>query len=161
MPKSIRDRIIEFLVDVGLHVEERELLIPTFLPGISVNAGALVFDPKKLVYPGDLLHEAGHLAVTPKSDRCLLAGDVGADGGLEMGAIAWSYAAIVHLGLPAEVLFHSGGYKGGAASLCESFRTGRYVGVPILVWRGMTDDDQTGASEGATHYPAMKKWLCD
>ena len=58
------------------------------LPGITVDDGALVLDRDKLMYPGDLLHEAGHLAVMPSAERNMLQKNVGDDGGMEMGAIA-------------------------------------------------------------------------
>ena len=35
-------------------------------------------------------------------------GDVGKKAAEEMMAIAWSYAAVVHLGLDASVVFHEG-----------------------------------------------------
>lgn len=157
MTLSVADQIIEFLRGIGLSVEERPLTGPTILPGITVDKGGLVIDRAKMSYPGDLLHEAGHLAILPKAERDGLSVNVGTDPGFEMGAIAWSYAASVHLGIPVEEVFHPAGYKGGASALCENFTQGRYVGVPILEWRGLTDKtDKT-----ATRYPAMKQWLCD
>ena len=73
---------------------------------------------------------------------------------------AWSYAAAMHLGLAPSVLFHEAGYKGGAANLIENFAAGRYIGLPILVWRGLTDapDSRTVT---ATTYPGMKRWLAE
>jgi hypothetical protein len=161
MDHNARDAILEFLKGIGIPVQERRLPDATFLPGIAIEKGVLVYDPEKLAYPGDLLHEAGHLAVVPKAERGILDQDVGGDAGLEMAAIAWSYAVIVFLGLPIEVLFHPNGYKGGSASLCENFAQGRYIGVPVLEWRGMTDYQRPGAAASPTRYPLMRKWLCD
>ena len=48
-----------------------------------------------------------------------------------MMAIAWSYAAAVHLGLDPAVVFHEAGYRGGSGSLIENFAQERYIGVPI------------------------------
>ena len=158
MALSVPDLIIEFLRGIGLAVEERGLTIATILPGITVDKGGLVIDRAQMVYPGDLLHEAGHLAILPKAEREGLSVNVGANGGFEMGAIAWSYAAALHLGLPAEVVFHEAGYKGGASALCENFTQGRYIGVPILQWRGLTDAPRSGSE---TSYPAMKRWVCE
>ena len=40
---------------------------------------------------------------------------VGDDVGMEMGAIAWSYAAAMHLGVAPSVLFHDVGLSGWRA----------------------------------------------
>lgn len=154
-------QIVEFLRGIGLVVEERDIAGPTVLPGITVDKGVLVIDPAKLLYPGDLLHEAGHLAVVPRAEREQLGANVGTDGGLEMGAIAWSYAASVHIGLPVEVVFHDHGYKDGAASIREAFISGKNIGAPILAWRGLTRVRGRDCEEGAACYPAMEKWLSD
>jgi hypothetical protein len=149
--------IIDFVREIGLVVQEREIEEPTFLPGIAVESGQLVIDHKKLAHPGDLLHEAGHLAIMPPSARPALDGDLMSDGGEEMAAIAWSYAAAVHLGLDPSVVFHEEGYKGGAASLIENFESGAGMGVPLLEWFGTTRyqrDDLAGPK-----YPKMHQWL--
>ncbi len=159
---SVLPKIVDFLRGIGLRVVEREITEPTIMPGITVDHGALVIDSAKLLHPGDLLHEAGHLAVVPQTGRGELGADVGSDGGLEMGAIAWSYAACVHLGLPVEVVFHDEGYKGGASALRENFVHGKFIGAPILAWRGLTRVRGRGAGgEGTVYYPAMEKWLSD
>ncbi len=142
--------ITHFLRGIGLSVVERPLTSPTVLPGITVDAGALVLDSAAKMYVGDLLHEAGHLAVVPLAERAAFHGNVGDDGGMEMGAIAWSYAAAMHLGVPLETLFHEHGYRGDAAWLREHFSTAPSLGVPILVWRGLTD---------TLCYPVMHRWL--
>ena len=147
---AVLDRILEFLATAGLEVRLEPIEGSTVLPGITVDHGALVVDEDRLAHVGDVLHEAGHLAVVPAADRAGLTTDVGADGGNEMAALAWSYAAARHLGLAPEVVFHDGGYRGGASALVENFEAGRYVGVPILVWRGLTTTEA---------YPAMEHWL--
>ena len=147
---TVVDRILEFLTTIGLEVRLEPIEAPTVLPGITVDHGALVVDEARLSYAGDLLHEAGHLAVVPAAERGELTVNVGADGGNEMAALAWSYAAARHLGLAPEVVFHDDGYRGGARTLVENFEEGRYVGVPILVWRGLTSTEA---------YPSMERWL--
>ncbi len=67
-----------------------------------------------------------------------------------MAAIGWSYAAALAIGIPLEVVFHAQGYRGGSDSLLENFAEGRYLGVPLLQWYGMT---------GAGEYPAMRGWV--
>ena len=74
-------------------------------------------------------------------------------------ATAWSYAAVCHLGLDPAVVFHEGGYRGGSQSLIENFRAGRYIGVPVLQWLGLTADDQRAAELGIEPYPTMRRWL--
>lgn len=147
----LTDRIAGFLNEIGLTVRAGEIPERTFLPGIHVARGVLVVEESRLAYPGDLLHEAGHLAVTPAALRDSIDGDAGDYGGEEMAAIAWSYAAAVYLGLSPDVVFHAAGYRGGASNLIENFGAGRYIGVPFLKWIGLTDDA----------YPAMTRWLRD
>jgi hypothetical protein len=143
-------RIVAFLQEIGIPVTERTLDGATFLPGVTIESGGLVFDRERLLYPGDLLHEAGHLAVLAPDVRSATNGDQVGDGGTEVGAIAWSYAAALHIGLDPGVVFHPAGYGGGAESLLENFAAGRYMGVPILEWAGMT---------GPGEYPRMSRWL--
>ena len=76
------------------------------------------------------------------------------NGGSEMAAIAWSYAACLQIDLPLEMLFHDQGYKGDARWLRQTFADGKYIGLPILIWRGMTSD------EGDEAFPRMTHWLC-
>lgn len=161
MALTEREQIVAFLKEIGLSVEERTLSEETFLPGVTIEQGAILYDPAALVFPGDLLHEAGHLAVVPPEERRELMANVGPNGGYEMGAIAWSYAACVHLQLPLTTLFHPGGYKGASDHLAEQFQSGHYIGVPILEWRGLTDYQRVPASESLAYYPKMKKWLCE
>lgn len=150
MALAEREKIVGFLREIGLSVEERALTGETFLPGVTIARGGIVYDPEALIYPGDLLHEAGHLAVVPSGERAELMANVGPDGGQEMAAIAWSYAACVYLGLPVDVLFHPDGYKGASGWLTEHFTGGGELGIPILKWRGLTES-----------YPTMTKWLTE
>lgn len=143
------EAIAGFFSEIGLPYRFGALDGATFLPGLAIRQGVLTIDREKLLYPGDLLHEAGHMAVLPAAERATADGDVGPDGGMEMAAIAWSYAAALQIGLPPEVVFHDDGYRGGAAALRENFACRRYVGVPLLEWMQLTD--------GA--YPAMRRWL--
>lgn len=111
------------------------------------------------MYPGDLLHEAGHLALLEPGEKWVTEGSMGDNGGYEMGAIAWSYAAAVHLGLAPDVVFHDSGYRGPAEAIRENFAAGRYLGVPILQWLGLAVDTKTAPTLGVEPYPAMIRWL--
>lgn len=146
------DEIVSFLRERGFAVEFTQIAEPTFLPGLAIREGLLLVDRDKLLYPGDLLHEAGHLAVMSPEEREHCEGEVGDNGGYEMAAIAWSYAAACAAGVPVEVLFHDTGYKGSAQSLRENFAAGRGVGVPMLEWLGLVERGR---------YPVVTRWMRD
>jgi hypothetical protein len=152
-------RISDFLVSIGLPVAGGEIQQSTFLPGITVQNGGLLIDEPKLVSIGDVLHEAGHLAMLPPLARTGAAGQVGDDGGMEMAAIAWSYAAGMHLKIPAEVVFHGQGYRGGSQALVENFANGRYIGVPMLEWVGIAVGEKRAIELGVEPYPHVLRWL--
>jgi hypothetical protein len=159
--EALLEVIVRFLLELGFHFSQKELNQQTFLPGISVDCGSLFIDKAKLLYPGDLLHEAGHLAVIPAEKRRRAQNDNFKKASEEMMAIAWSYAALVYLGLEPSVVFHEGGYKGWSASLIENFTQGRYIGVPMLQWIGLTVDEKRAKETGTRPYPHMLKWLLD
>jgi hypothetical protein len=159
--QSLLNRITRFLLEIGFQLRKTELTQETFLPGIAFDHGTLLIDESKLLYPGDLLHEAGHLAVIPAERRRRAQTDVSKKAAEEMMAIAWSYAALVHLGLEPSVVFHEGGYKGWSASLVENFTNGRYIGVPMLQWIGLTADEKRAEGMGVKPYPFMIKWMID
>lgn len=153
------DKITAFLHEIGLAVRCGPIEGDTVLPGIKVAAGVLIYDPAKLTFPGDLLHEAGHLAVKRPNDRKCCGPDLGSDPAEEMMAISWSYAAGLHLGLPPELVFHSAGYRGGARSLLDNFAGGRYLALPMLQWIGLTYDEQRARELNTPPFPKMKCWL--
>ncbi|UZD24137.1 hypothetical protein PBT90_12155 [Algoriphagus halophytocola] len=146
--------ILDFLKEIGIPTEEVLLDSTTFLPGVQIKQGKLHYDPTKLEFPGDLIHEAGHIALMTQEERKTIIGNVkeyrnpAQDD--EMGVLAWSYAAIKHLGIPGELLFHEGGYHGQAQALLRGFESGQILGLPLLVWMELTDYDT---------YPEMRKWI--
>jgi hypothetical protein len=154
-------QIANFLLEIGLEVESAVINEATFLPGILIDHGKMVIDETQLKHPGDLLHEAGHLAVIPASRRRLIQKDAGKKAAEEMMAIAWSYAALVHLGLAPEVVFHPEGYHGGSKALIELFTQGQTYGQPTLQWLGLTAEKKLAEELGIEPYPHMIKWLCE
>ena len=76
-----------------------------------------------------------------------------------MGAICWSYAAALHLGIDPAIIFHPHGYRSGSDSLLENFREGRYLGVPLLQWMGLTYEPRQASERGCAPYPHMTRWL--
>lgn len=162
---SSLNKSISFLQSIGIPVHIMPLPDDCFLPGISIINGEIIVDMEKLKYPGDILHEAGHIAVVPQAERHLLnAESIAAREqreAEEMMAIAWSYAACVHLGIDASFVFHDSGYKNGGSSIAESFRQGHYFGVPMLQWVGMTHERPDVSEPDRILYPAMHKWMRD
>ena len=158
------EKAISFLHEIKIETVYREIdEEDCFLPGFLIEEGKIIMDKNKIKFHGDILHEAAHIAVVPTIDRTTLNGknigqrkDADAE---EMMAIAWTYAACIHLNIDPDFVFHENGYKGGGASIIDNFKNGRYFGVPVLQWLGMT----TTAKEknDTIVYPAMIKWLRD
>lgn len=162
--QQLIDKIVAFIRSIGLEANFESVPDDTFLPGILIRDGNIIIDRKRLKYPGDLLHEAGHLAVVPKSRRGKIGAYVGVNPGEEMAAIAWSWAALKHLDLPPEVVFHPDGYKGSSENIVENFSQQRYFGTPILQWLGMCKDPfkyYDGDDKKPMVFPQMMKWLAD
>jgi hypothetical protein len=157
--------IVAFLARIGLPIAEETLAADTFLPGITLRAGGLVVDPDKLMWPGDLLHEAGHLAVLPAALRSKAHDDAPNHAEFafagELEAMAWAYAAAMELALPIEVLIHEGGYHGKARDLLQMYTFGVYPGLRGLCENGMTAAVGFTPNCGSTQYPRMLRWLRD
>lgn len=148
-----------FLAGIGIPVLAAELTGRCFVPGIRLDRGRLLVDEARLAHPGDLLHEGGHVAVMTPAVRAGRAVDASHDMGDEIAAIAWSWAALTHLGLAPEVVFHPEGYKGASPWLIETFRAGHAPGLPLLQWMGLAFDERAAAGRGAAPFPHMRRWL--
>jgi hypothetical protein len=148
--KEITVPIAGFLNRIGIETRAGEVPGDTFVPGIEVRNGTLIYDETKLKYPGDLLHEAGHLAVMTPAERAEANATVDTGPGEEMAAIAWSYAAALHINIDPKIVFHPDGYKGESKSILDNFAKRHYFGVPLLDLWEMTEK-----------YPQMAKWLRD
>ena len=158
-------KILEFLSEVGISAHPGHVPDDTFLPGIEVVNGMIIVDQAKLKYPGDLLHEAGHLAVTSAADRATLSGEVATPNStaelVELEAILWSYAACVHLGIDPRVVFHEDGYHGRSEALLLNFSLGVFPGLSGLESEGMTLSPAAAERHGELPFPRMQKWLKD
>ncbi len=157
------EQIVRFLTHIGLDVTTAQLGDDTFLPGILIERGRMLIDPRRLRYPGDLLHEAGHLAVLVPAVRASF-GDGAADADVDMAklevlAIAWSYAAALHLELDPAVVLHDDGYRGHAGALLRNFALGVYFGIEGLEAAGMAVGPRRAAELGVAPYPHMLRWL--
>lgn len=157
-------KITRFLHEIGIKTDTAILSEETFLPGVKIENGDIIYDPEKLEYPGDLLHEAGHIAVKPSAERKLLNGNIG-DGdenalGDEIGAILWSYAAVINIGLPADLVFHENGYRGASDWYLSTFETEKnYIGLPYLTWIGLASSAEQIEELGYPAFPEMFRWL--
>ena len=162
METPVVETILNFLKTIGLEYILRTIDEPTVLPGIWLENGRLVIDTEKLTYPGDLLHEAGHLAVVPPDVRKAMSGKLPGNDmhhGGEIMAFAWSYAACVHLGLPPGLVFHDGGYHGGSNNILDNFLNGEPIGVAGLQWLGMTYEQRNAEKLNTLAYPNMIFWV--
>jgi hypothetical protein len=152
----LTDKLAAFVRGIGIEVLAATLTENTFLPGLEIRGGEILVDEARLAYPGDILHEAGHLAVTDPAKRN--APTLSPSDGDELTTIAWSYAAVRHLGIDPATVFHVA-FKGGGASIVENFDAGRYFGVPLLQLYGMSCEPRIAAEKGVPPFPYMLRWL--
>jgi hypothetical protein len=159
---QILDKCIQFLNNIGIATSFRKIENGSFLPGLLIEEGCIVIDNEALLHAGDILHEAGHIAVVPAERRSLLNQQAIIESKEreteEMMAIAWSYAACIHLQIDPHIVFHEQGYKGDGKSIVESFQAGQFFGTPMLQWCKMTIEPKN-AKPGEPVYPQMLKWL--
>lgn len=174
--------ILAFLDAIGIPAREGAVPADAFLPGVLIEAGGLVISAEACVCAGDVLHEAGHLAVLPAAVRPGIGGDVDAclsdlraahpdragdpawtcvfSGG-DTPAIAWSFAAAVAVGLPTRAIFIQEGYKASQGMdpqvLHDQVAHGFFPGIMHLVRAGLTDAPLM--APGPTAFPAMKCWV--
>ncbi|MFC4818660.1 MULTISPECIES: hypothetical protein [unclassified Flavobacterium] len=157
------NKIVRFLNEIGIEVREEKLGNDTFLPGLTMKSNAVIIDYDQLKYPGDILHEAGHIAVASPETRAVIGTtevpEGWPDGGEEMGAILWSYAASIHLGLPLDFVFHSDGYKNSSEWLIQSFENETYIGLPFLEWIGLAYGKEKALENQKPPFPVMLKWI--
>lgn len=148
------ETIKKFLDDIGIPFKQKKLEDNCFLPGLKIDKGILFYDPEKLKYPGDILHEAGHIALMTEEEKKKIVGSVSEfrEPGMEdeIGVLCWTFAALSHLKIPAEIVFHPEGYKGDSDMLIAGFQNGQYIGLPLLVWMELCDYES---------FPKMKKWI--
>jgi hypothetical protein len=152
----LTERLAAFVRGIGVEVRAATLSEPTFLPGLDIRHGAILVDESRLTYPGDILHEAGHVAVADPAER--RAPTLSPSPGDELATIAWSYAALRHLGIDPAVVFHAA-FKGGGPSIIENFTGGHYIGVPLLQAYGMSCEPHRAAEKGLPPFPHMLRWM--
>jgi hypothetical protein len=173
-------RTVAFPESQGLVVRV-DAAIDGFLAGVAISDGALLVESCADDIAGELLHEAGHLAVLPSLFRIRASGDlsgisefmsdwidthiaeVGPDHPTirailqcgECEAVAWSYAAAVEIGIDTRPPFFRG-FEGDGLALHDQVASGYYFGVHALAAAGMTELPRP---RSATPFPKMKRWL--
>lgn len=157
MDPTVR-KILAFLTQIELPFQLSHFTHDTFLPGLRLQQGVLHIDVDKLLYAGDILHEAAHIAVCEPTERHLLSDDVykcrsnkSWMKGEEIAAIAWSVAAIQHIGLPISVVLHPDGYKGSSENLIRVFEDDELYGQPLLAAWSMIDSVE--------EFPNVRTWI--
>ncbi len=157
------NKIVTFLKDIGIDIVEKEMNETTFLPGLGLGPNCIYLDVEKLEYPGDILHEAGHLAVTTPLERHQIGTENQAKDwpsqGEEIATMLWSFAACNHLELPLEFVFHAGGYKGSSNWLMDNFSSGNFIGLPFLEWTQMALSEEKALEQNKPAFPKMLKWM--
>jgi hypothetical protein len=160
---GLLDACVEFLNGIGIETTYRKISSKSFLPGLLINNGMIIIDKELLEHPGDILHEAGHIAVVPANDRARLSErniPTRKDRELEeIMAIAWSYAACFHLLIDPSFVFHEKGYRGGRDYITESCRLKSYPGLAMLERIGLTVTEKNARRLNVPSYPQMTKWL--
>lgn len=160
--ETVFQKITDFIQNIGIPVDYREISEQSFLPGLLIENGILWIDKNQLKFIGDALHEAGHIALMTSEQRKNLSGSLEGQNdaeATEMAVIAWTYAACLEIGIDPVIVFHSDGYKGSSENILENFSNGNYFGVPILEWYGMTQRVDNTHKTNTVSYPKMLIWM--
>lgn len=172
----------------GLPVREGTPGASSFMPYVAVERGALVVDLEH-AFAGDLLHEAGHLAVIPGRFRPLASGNLrdvlqatlahvreNPEGLMqwpedptvrqcmqsqEAEAVAWSFASAHHIGLPREMVYAESSPWGDKANRLEADaeETLCRLGAAGLASAGWTSTAPMGPNWPTPQFPKLAFWL--
>jgi len=170
--------VLAFLEKAGVHCVAGEVRQDSFLPGIEIQQGRLIFDAEQLASPGDLLHEAGHLAALPSRLRDRVTGDIDAClaqlateadtaepiDHTDLFPIAWSFAAALEAGIDPLFVFDAAGYGaeagGDVLAICQQLQIGVFPGIAMLERLGLCSAPPPfGDGSDPKPYPHMKRWL--
>ncbi|MCU0324306.1 MAG: hypothetical protein MUF45_03505 [Spirosomaceae bacterium] len=156
------NKILSFLDRIGVLYKFTNIEKECFLAGLFIDKGTLLIDKDKLKHVGDVMHEAGHIALMSPEERQTVSGSL--DGilypeAVEMMTLAWSYAACLEIELDPYVVFHKDGYKGDSESIVSNFQQGSIIGLPMLQWLGLTNDRIDPTQNKTVVYPKMITWI--
>ncbi|HQU86824.1 MAG TPA: hypothetical protein PKY59_27065 [Pyrinomonadaceae bacterium] len=158
-------KFADFLNGIGLKIHPKKLDEKTFLKGILIENGEIFVDENLLDHPGDILHEAGHIATAPAAIRPQLSDTVTVPDSnmdtMELAAMLWSYAAAVHLQIDPRIVFHPHGYYGRSESILFNFSLGMFMSISILEEAEMAYGQNLANQKGLEIFPKMYKWLRD
>lgn len=181
-------KAFEFIQSIGLPIENvSEYLAPesTFIPYVLIHEGGIKVCVDK-VFPGELLHESGHLAILPPQFRKLANGSLSAafsaasdyleenPSGLmsypedavaraciqcgEAEAQAWQYAAAKEFGMPNEWMFSDESLKSGADDVLFRLENNQHFGINGMRAAGWTEL-QRNPHTTIPVYPKLAFWL--
>lgn len=183
--------ILDFLNGIGIvarAVPPSAAMSQTFTPHVLIRNGQIDADIEN-VFPGDILHEAGHVAVIPAPFRPLASGNLSAafkamhsyldenPRGLQTypedpicrailqcsdtEATAWQYAAAIEVGLPEHLLFPEGSYQGYAEENLTRLKDSQHFGINGLQAAGWTVLRAFPSSSRAMPpvFPKLAFWL--
>lgn len=167
-----------FLRSIGIEVE----VVPGvsgFLRDIRIECGCILVDPVHNSVCGSMLHEGGHIAITPSVFRPLMTGDATESIGPAMDryieehptlgfeedpivrgivqagdpeASAWSYAAAIAAGVDTMLPFQ-GFFDDQGEEIHDMIAAGRYLGINGLRAAGMIE------TRGPNAFPKMLRWM--
>ena len=174
--QSARQKVIRFLNSISIRTVRGKVPITSFLPGIKIRRGTLFYNHKALA--ADLLHEAAHIAIVPAKYRLFCSGDMDKAvqrmwktekkaGEIEIDtpicrsliqaseveAIAWSWAAGKHLGLPEEEIItnYKHHFNGDGPVIRNMLKANCHFGINGLRAAGMVESVKT--------YPQLTRWV--
>ena len=177
-------KIMQFANEVGvtcLAVEEN--LAEQFVPHIEIRNGVILFNVA-LASPADLLHECGHLALLPNSERVLFSGNLyaGFERYLSMdfkvdsleyyimqaaddcAVTAWTWAAGLHLGFTDEEIIHDDDYDNTGKTIRTQLALGQHQGISGLHYAGYTQKPKIQLQllhPERNYFPKMAYWTAD
>jgi hypothetical protein len=152
--------LITFLDSVGIQARSGSVDITTPFSGVLIDHGTLVLDEDQLMNVGDALHEAAHIAVAPVSRRPKDFGWISAHNHEELATIAWCWAAVCHLSLPAKHIFASDAFRqAGGITITKLARQHDCPGVVYLAQWGMTIERRRHAVLRGLTFPRMISWV--
>jgi hypothetical protein len=165
---------LQFLRQIGVPLKESPAPQETFLPGVWIENSCLHYDRCHLSSVGDLLHEAGHWAITPSSfrqywsvvDFYLPSGKFPSPllpngkensvcvkllNGCEQAVIAWSYAAAIATGIDPRRMHLPPHYDGYWNKVCTSLELGCHSGINNL--------SHVGLLSCQLAFPKLTRWI--
>jgi len=173
-------KVARWLTKIGLKVEQGTRFEVPFNVGIWIEDGGLIYDPAE-AHPGNLLHDAGHLAIIPSIIRPLAKGDIIASieqpieayldshqdafeklpedpiarACLQCGdaeAIAWAYAAAIAARVDPWLTCEQGfSNRNDAEHIYRGLQVGAHLGVNGL--------RAAGFIERVDDFPRLTKWV--